>query len=419
MGLLLYNVFISLYVLGIRIASSFNEKAKKWINGRQGWEDKLLAGIYGKKKVVWFHCSSLGEFEQGRPVMETLKKVYPECTILLTFFSPSGYEIRHNYIGADHVSYLPADTQRNASVFLDIAKPELAVFVKYEFWYHYIHQLQCNKTPIILLSAAFRAGQVFFKPYGSFFREMLQNINFIFVQDKAGMELLAQIGITKNVYLGGDTRYDRVAAIARQVSPIAAIETFKEGKNILICGSTWLEDEKILAECKDVLPEEWKMIIAPHEIHTAHIQQIKQLFGDSAITYSELAANTADAAATVLIVDNIGMLSVLYSYGTIAYVGGGFNKGGIHNILEPAVFGLPVIFGPVFEKFVEAKKMTAQKLTFPVHNSAECRQLLHQLATNADWRAHLKTEINKYMNENTGATVLAITLIQKEKLLDK
>jgi 3-deoxy-D-manno-octulosonic-acid transferase len=415
--LFLYHIFLSLYSLGIRIYSLFNSKAKKWIEGRRGWDRKLSETLMPGEKRIWMHCASLGEFEQGRPLIEALKEQYAQYKIVLTFFSPSGYEACKNYANADYVFYLPMDGRHNAQKFIAHINPSLAIFVKYEFWYHYLHQLSVQKIPSILASAAFRKDQAFFKWYGGFFREMLQCFSFVFMQDNESQKLLQGIGINRNVLLSGDTRYDRVSAIAKNIKPIELIAAFKSSNKILIAGSTWPDDENILQECIASLPANWKVIIAPHEIDEGHIRKVQQLFSGTAVLFSELQANgTGDKK--VLVIDNIGMLSGLYAYGDIAYVGGGFQKGGIHNILEPAIFGLPVIFGPVYGKFVEAKELTALHYAFPVNNAAGCTSVLEKLISDKKLYDDLRNSLKGFMQQKTGATNIILNQLIKESWLE-
>lgn len=389
--------------LGIRIAALFTPKAKLWVKGRRHILQQIEDAVSGKtEKRIWMHCSSLGEFEQGRPVIEAIKKDYPGYKIVLTFFSPSGYEIRKDYEHADYVFYLPMDGAGNARRFVQLINPALAIFVKYEFWYHYLDQLKKNAIPTVLISATFRPSQVFFKPHGGIFRKMLTCFNYLFVQDDTSAKLLSTIGIKDNVIVSGDTRYDRVAEIAAAAKKYPLIEKFKEHDKLLIAGSTWPADEKLLEECLHALPDDWKLVIAPHEINGAHIKDIQDRFLTNGVLYSEMADEPA--GYKVLIVDNIGMLSSLYSYGEIAYVGGGFDKGGIHNILEPAVFGLPVFLGPIYDKFIEAKAMVSHQYAFPVSNATDFNSLLQHMIEDNPHRKILQDTIRAYVSSNTGAT---------------
>lgn len=403
MQLLLYNIFLLLYRIGVRVAALFGEKPKLWLRGRRGLLDKIAADLQGKdEKRIWVHCSSLGEFEQGRPLIEAIKAQYPAYKILLTFFSPSGYEIRKNYAGADYVYYLPMDSHRNARRFVEMVNPAMAVFVKYEFWYYYLAQLKKAEVPTILVSAAFRKGQSFFKPHGGLFRKMLRCFDYLFVQDDESKRLLETVGITENVIVAGDTRYDRVRTIAAGVRQFPLIDKFKEKDNLIIAGSTWQEDEDVLRHILPQLPEDWKLIIAPHEIDEPHIKSLLDMFAGHAVLYSDLSEEPA--GYQVLIIDNIGMLSSLYSYGEIAYVGGGFQKGGIHNVLEPAVFGLPVFFGPVYDKFVEAKALVSRMYAFPISEKEHFNSLLGKLMDDDKRRHSMRKAIQDYIAAQTGAT---------------
>jgi 3-deoxy-D-manno-octulosonic-acid transferase len=415
--LFIYNFLLLLYRLAIGIVSPFNGKARKWIEGRKGWEGKMSSVLAPHEKRIWIHCSSMGEFEQARPVVASLKSNFPAYKIAVTFFSPSGYEACKNNKDIDYAFYLPQDNKKNAQRFIEIVNPATAIFIKYEFWYHYLNQLMQRRIPTFLVSGTFRPGQVFFKWYGGLFRQMLHCFTFFFLQDTASQRLLGTIGIDKNVAVTGDTRYDRVSAIATNISPIPAVAKFKGTSKILIAGSTWPGDEEVLKDSIDVLPHRWKVIIAPHEIQKAHIKNIEELFAGKTVLFSELNDENTNIGKDILVIDNIGMLSRLYAYGDIAFIGGGFQKGGIHNILEPAVFGLPVIFGPVYEKFVEAKKMASLRLVFPVSNAAECKSILKKLAEDEHYRQELNNLIKNFMQEHLGATELIMGRIKREHWL--
>jgi 3-deoxy-D-manno-octulosonic-acid transferase len=416
LSLFFYNIFLWLYLAGINLYALFNAKAKKWVAGRKGWQQQLKNALQPNEQRIWIHASSLGEFEQGRPVIEKLKEEYPHYKIVLTFFSPSGYEIRKDYQLADYVFYLPMDGKGNAAEFVRLVNPQLAIFIKYEFWYHYLNELQRAKVPAILISAAFRKEQAFFKWYGGLFRKMLHSFRFLFVQDKLSANLLTSLGIKDNVFISGDTRYDRVAEIASNVQPIDVVEKFKGSSKILIAGSTWPDDEKVLKESLIVLPEDWKMIIAPHEIDGAHIDSIKALFGNDAVRFSEL-KNSEGNAKRVLIIDNMGMLSSLYAYGDLAFIGGGFQKGGIHNILEPAVFGLPVVFGPVYEKFVEAREMVEKGLAFPVADATSSNAIITKLTQDNTYREALQQQVKSFVAGNIGATKTIMGVLLDNSLI--
>ena len=417
MSLFFYNIFCVFYKLGIRLASPFNSKAGKWIEGRKDWEQKINKAPLAGGKKIWIHCASLGEFEQGRPLIEAIRRKYKGAKIVLTFFSPSGYEIRKDYDQADLVMYMPMDGKRTAEKFLSLVKPDLAIFVKYEFWFHYLDQLKKKQVPTLLVSAAFRQEQPFFKGRGGLFRKMLDCFTAIFVQDELSAGLLAGLGMSDRVAISGDTRYDRVNDIARSIRPLAIAETFKGNSQILIAGSTWPADEQLLKACIDHVPAGWKIILAPHEIHDAHIKQISELFGHESILYSEMAAGKSAQGKRILVVDNMGMLSSLYAYGELAYIGGGFAKGGIHNVLEPAVFGLPVLIGPEYRKFVEAVALVDAGYVFPVADADSCGIMLQHLIKDDTYRQELGDGLKKFMKEHTGATDTILNYIVTQRWL--
>lgn len=409
--LLLYNLFLCLYRAGIAITAFWNPKARAWQQGRKGQWERLRKTVPEKKPAqtrYWMHCASLGEFEQGRPVLEALKKQDANCVIVLSFFSPSGYEIRKDYEGADVVCYLPMDGPSTAKKFLDIVQPSLALFVKYEFWHYYLAELSRRSVPSILVSGAFRKSQPFFKWWGGFFRKMLSRFELLTVQDKRSEQLLQKIGLGGKVHLTGDTRYDRVAQIAAAAKDLPLIEVFKGTGKLVIAGSTWPEDERMLKEALHVLHEGWKLVLAPHEIDKAHLNAIKTLFGEHCVFYSSFQPGVE---AKVLVIDNIGILSSLYRYGEIACVGGGFARSGIHNVLEPAVFGLPVIIGPEYEKFTEAVAMVRKGFAFPVRDAGEYGRVLKDLIADNQGRNALQELIKTYVQEQTGATAKILALL--------
>jgi 3-deoxy-D-manno-octulosonic-acid transferase len=347
----LYNIGIFLYSLIIRLVSPFNQKAKLWIEGRSDVFEKLEKWRAGNSgRVVWFHAASLGEFEQGRPVIEEMKNRDPHLKVVLSFFSPSGYEIRKNYSGADLIVYLPSDSPSNAKRWVKILKPDLAVFIKYEFWANYFFQLKANSVPLIVISAIFRSDQRFFGSQKAFWKEVLDCVDHFFVQNQISFDLLKRAG-NYAVTLAGDTRYDRVIDIAKQRKDIPFVSSFIAGRKCIVGGSTYSFEEKII---QDVLKSnnEWCAVVAPHEIEESRIQKICDLYGSDCIRFSKL-ENRSSEGKRVLIIDNIGMLSSLYAYATISVIGGGFGKG-IHNTLEAAVYGIPVVFGPKYKKFEEA-----------------------------------------------------------------
>jgi 3-deoxy-D-manno-octulosonic-acid transferase len=352
----IYTIIIYIYTGIIYIFSLFNHKACLWVEGRKRWVPKLRENFKTGEKTIWFHCASLGEFEQGRPVIEMIKDTDPEIKIVLTFFSPSGYEIRKKYEFADHVLYLPADTPGNASDFLSIIKPSLAVFVKYEFWNNYITELNDRDIPLYLISGIFRPGQHFFRWYGGFFRNILKKFTHIFVQDSSSLGLLQEIGIM-NTSVAGDTRFDRVSQIAAATIDLPVIEKFRDGERLFLAGSSWKPDEEIIAGLINSDPAKMKWVFAPHEIHRSNIERLEKLFKTEVVRYSEFNENSRNAR--VLLIDNIGILSSAYRYAYIAAVGGGFGRG-IHNIMEPACWGRPVLFGPNYYRFKEADDLISR-----------------------------------------------------------
>jgi len=403
----IYSAAVRFYGLGIFAASFFNPKARLWINGRKNISGKI-ENIAKNDSVIWVHAASLGEFEQGRPVMEEIRHRFPQFKILLTFFSPSGYEIRKNYNGADYVFYLPLDTKHNASRFIALIKPAMAIFVKYEFWYHYLDQLHKNQIPVYLISGIFRPGQVFFRWYGKWFRKMPGYFEHLFVQNKESLALLHGISVT-NVTLAGDTRFDRVLQIAAATREIPIAARFKGDNVCVVAGSTWPGDESLLIRYINSCDETVKFIIAPHEIHEEHIRKIIQQCEKSFVRYSE-ATETSVQDKQVLIVDNIGLLSSLYRYGDVAYIGGGFGKG-IHNILEAATFGLPVIFGPNYAKFNEAIELKGLGGAVSVTAMDELQSLLnHWLSDKAD-RLRAGSVSKQFVHDRAGATSVIVNRI--------
>ena len=398
---LIYNFGIYLYQSAVFIASFFNQKAKKLRMGQSEALSLLKRTINPNALYIWFHAASLGEFEQGRPVMEQLKKDNPETKILLTFFSPSGYEIRKNYAGADVISYLPLDTKASARKFVKLVNPSKAVFIKYEFWPNYILELQKANVPVYSISAIFRPSQVFFKGYGSWYRNLLKSFAHIFVQDKNSLKLLADNGF-KNVSVGGDTRFDRVADLAQQAKTIPLIETFvKDANKVIVAGSTWPKDEELLVRYLKLHPD-MKLILVPHEIHQAHIMGISKLLDGKFVRYTEL--NEQNVLTTnCIVVDTIGLLSSIYRYANVAYIGGGFGVG-IHNTLEAAVWNIPVVFGPNYQKFREARELIAIGGAFSI-----ARYELLEAQFNSLLKDNKAGKIaGDYVKNNTGATDLII-----------
>jgi 3-deoxy-D-manno-octulosonic-acid transferase len=402
----LYNIGIKLYYFIVWLASFFNAKANLWIRGRK----QQNFGHFNSS--IWFHFASLGEFEQGRPILEATRERHPDKKIVVTFFSPSGYEIRKNTPLADAVYYLPLDTVKNARHFIDRINPQLVIFTKYEYWYHYFNELNKQAIPLYIISGIFRPDQIFFKWYGGLHRKILSFVTHFFLQDQQSKQLLNNIGLT-NITISGDTRFDRVWANAQQPKPVTLVNEFKSGHKIFIAGSTWPEDEKLLATLPALYPE-WKFIFAPHEISEEKINNLIGLLPEgSVIRYSELEGGGTkegqglptihNSTLKTLIIDNIGMLSSLYAYGDIAYIGGGFGVG-IHNTLEAAAFGLPVIFGPNYLKFNEARELIALKAGFSISNETQLKGITGTLITDEAFYNVTSKKISNYVQEHTGAT---------------
>ena len=369
----LYNIFIHIYILALNLISPFNKKVKTMLKGEKKCFDRLQ-NLNSEDKVAWFHCASLGEFEQGRPLIEEVKKQFPEYKILLSFYSPSGYESKKDYALADYVVYLPNDTKSNAKKFVKKVNPDLIFFIKYEFWYNYISALKGRR--LFQVSLILRQNQYFFSWYGKWFAKQLKNFEHFFVQNQQTANLLNKIGY-KNVTISGDTRFDRVMTIANNAKSFTEIEKFCEGnQKIILAGSSWLADEKIIQQAVKNL--DIKLIIAPHVVGENHINEIQQLFPE-AILYSELANN--DKKSNILIINCIGILSNLYQYCDIAYIGGGFGVG-IHNTLEAATFGKPICFGTNYHKFQEAIDLINLKAAYSISNQEELKQVLETLLNN-------------------------------------
>jgi 3-deoxy-D-manno-octulosonic-acid transferase len=407
----LYNVGILIFSALAFLVAPFNTRASLWVRGRKLWAEKIAGKIKPGDRIIWIHCASLGEFEQGRPVIEAIKKELPLFKVILTFFSPSGYEVRKNYEKADCISYLPSDTPSNAKKFIELIKPEYVIFVKYEFWNNYITEIYSRDIPLYLISGIFRPGQHFFKWYGSFFRSMLRKFEKIFVQDQRSLDLLKAIGLTK-VCLAGDTRFDRVVQIAGSAGEIKVLDQFRGDEKLFLAGSSWKQDEEIISEYVNNFPLRMKWVFAPHEIDKSNIERLEKLFNSKCVRFSEFTDSFADAR--VLIIDNIGMLSSAYRYAYIAEIGGGFGKG-IHNVLEAACWGVPVIFGPNHEKFKEAVDLKQAGGARSFQTFKEFRQILDLfLSDDKVYHASADTAV-KYVKENTGATgIIMKEICQKD-----
>ena len=395
-----YTFFIHLYSFGIFIASFFNEKAKILQSGRKK-SFRILEEKCKNKKVIWFHCASLGEYEQGKPLIQKLRSLHSDCTFLVTFFSPSGYEVKKNDKDIDIAAYLPADSPRNARRFIHTVKPVAAFFVKYEYWFNYMKKLSDNKIPFFYLSAIFRPTQYFFKPYGRWFARQLRTCTHFFVQNETSKQLLNGIGISQ-VAVTGDTRFDRVYAIAQQQAELPFAADFKGKSKLLVAGSSWQPDEQVLAEVFPKIKNNYKLLIAPHVIDKEHIAYIKNLFAEEkTLCYSEMDGKNL-AEYNVLIVDTIGLLSKLYRYADVAMIGGAFVTG-LHNTLEAAVFGIPLFFGPEYAKFQEAIELVRRGGAFSIHTSDEMTKRMAQFETDPDFYQKTCQICTDYVTENRGS----------------
>jgi len=381
------------------LVSPFNKKAKKWVGGRKNLIQKIKAEFKNpkSKKVIWMHVSSLGEFEQGRSIIEKLKQKNQDIIIVLTFFSPSGYEIRKNYKFADFIFYLPNDTPANAHKFLDIINPDVVFFVKYDIWYNYLNEIKKRKIKSYLISALFRENQIYFKSYGKWYAKILKSFDIIFVQNKKSQDLLKTININNSI-IAGDTRFDRVYEIAVKAPENKIAKEFTSNKFTIVAGSTWQPDEEKLLDLINNF-QDIKLIIAPHEIHKQNIERVKKLFAK----YNPAIYSDFKNKGNVLIIDNIGLLSSLYKYADIAYVGGGFGKN-IHNIQEPAAHGKPVIFGPNYKNFSEAVDLVAKNICFSINNSNELIKIVTNLINDKNYLQQTSAEVLKYVNKNVGST---------------
>ena len=432
----MYNIAIYIYLIGVAIGSLFNKKIKKMWRGEREAVDLLKEKVDPTAKYVWFHAASLGEFEQGRPLIEQLKATHPEYKILLTFFSPSGYEVRKNYEGADIVCYLPLDTIRNARRFLRAVHPVMAFFIKYEFWYNYLHILRHRGVPVYSVSSIFRPGQVFFKWYGRNYAKVLHCITHFFVQNEVSLQLLKGIGIDEATVVG-DTRFDRVLQIKEQAKKLPIVEAFKgingkgdackddlsenackgdlsedackdnlsengcKGCKVFVAGSSWQPDEDIFIRFFNAHPD-WKLIIAPHVIGEDHLAYILDKLQMKAVRYTQATEQSA-AEARCLIIDCFGLLSTIYRYGEIAYVGGGFGVG-IHNVPEAAVWGVPVLFGPNNKRFQEAQDLLACKGSFEVTDYDSFNTIISRLISDDKFRLQCGEASANYVKSRSGAT---------------
>jgi len=413
--LFLYNIFIRIYQGLAGLAAQFNPKIKLFVSGRKQLLEQIAADFsQEERQPVWFHCASLGEFEQGRPLMEALKAACPETRILLTFFSPSGYEVRKNYSGADYIYYLPMDTKKNAQQFIAITRPKLAIFVKYEFWYHYLNTLKQNGIPSIVVSAIFQERQAFFKWHGALQRRMLQMLHYLFVQNQSSIELLKRIGIL-NAAIAGDTRIDRALTIAHTEKSYPIVQEFKGKHKLIVAGSTWKEDETLLHDALVQLNNPAiKLLIAPHEVHKDHIAQIQELF--QAFQPALWSAQQINADNRVLIVDNIGHLAYLYRYADYTWIGGGFNKTGIHNSIEAAVYGKALTWGPVYDRYQEAIDLINNGAAYSFSDARTFANQISEWENTSEGHKKAGRAARQYIELNKGATDKILSYLKQQNI---
>ena len=406
---MLYNLAIYFYLLGVAIASIFSSKVKKMWRGERKAFDVLKAKVDPAAEYIWVHAASLGEFEQGRPIIERIRATHPEYKILLTFFSPSGYEVRKNYEGADIICYLPLDTPINALCFLRLIRPKVAFFIKYEFWYNYLHILKHRNVPTYSVSSIFRPDQIFFRWYGRHYAGVLRCFTHFFVQNEQSRQLLEKIGITE-VSITGDTRFDRVLQIKEQSKHLPIVESFVKGAtHVFVAGSSWSPDEDIFIPYYNN-KEDWRIIIAPHVISEEHLQQIEQKYGDGVVRYTKTDEQKV-SGARCLIIDCFGLLSSIYHYGNVAYVGGGFGVG-IHNVLEAAVWDIPVIFGPNNKHFQEAQALMACGGGFEISDANAFGKLVDNFAEDKHYLKYCGDKAGHYVKSQAGATEMILNEVR-------
>ena len=404
----LYNFGLRLYAGVVKLVSVKHLKAKQFTEGRRQIFARMAQQIDPKARIVWIHVASLGEFEQGRPIIERIRKEHPEYKILLTFFSPSGYEIRKNYPGADYIFYLPIDTPRNVKRFLEVAHPELAIFVKYEFWLNYLKELRRRKIRTYIVSAIFRRNSIFFKPYGGMWRQALETFDALFVQNEESKRLLAELGFD-NVVVAGDTRFDRVAEIARNAKRIDLIERFRGEERLFVAGSSWGPDEELLIRLMNDNPRV-KFLVAPHEMDEGRIARLLSEVKGGGVRFTACDEHTDLSNKQLMVLDTMGMLSSAYSYATWSYIGGGFGVG-IHNTLEAATFGLPIAFGPKYEKFKEARDLVSLGAARSIASYEELAAWLAPLRDDDALLQKVGSLSKEYTMSHQGATPLIVKTV--------
>jgi len=407
---LIYNITSELTQKLLPLSGFFSPKMKLFVEGRKKSFDLISSKLSKNDRVIWFHCASLGEFEQGRPILEEVKNSFPQHKIVLTFFSPSGYEVRKSYPLADVICYLPIDTLSNAKKFIELTHPEMAIFVKYEFWPNYLGELKRQKINTILVSGIFRQEQLFFKNYGAWMKKSLETFSHFFVQNTTSANLLKTVGF-KNVTVSGDTRFDRVADISKQDNHLSFIEQFKQNKFTVVAGSTWPEGEALLISyINHQSTENEKFIIAPHNVTPKTIDEIKKALKKEIVQFSD---QKNLETAQVFIVDTVGILTKIYSYADAAYVGGGFGTSGLHNVLEPAAFGIPILIGPNFDKFEEAKDLVQLGACQVITDQKTTNHTLSNLREDQNLRLSKGEKARKYVEEHTGATAIIVKYLKE------
>ena len=410
---LLYNFSTFITSKLILLTTFFSKKMSLFVYGRKTVFNTLKESIHPDDKTIWFHCASLGEYEQGVPIMEKTKELFPDYKLIVTFFSPSGFEVKKNSTLANTIIYLPIDTVSNAKKFIELAHPSLAIFIKYEFWPNYLFQLKEKKILTFLVSGLFRKDQIFFKPYGGFMRKVLNSFDHFFVQDETSKKLLNNINI-KETTVSGDTRFDRVSNQLLQDNNLTFISEFKQNNLCIVCGSTWPEDEAVLIDYINKASDDVKFIIAPHEINASKIESFRKNIQKQSSLFSKK-EETNISEYNVLIIDIVGLLTKIYSHADIAYIGGGMGDTGLHNILEPATFGVPIVIGNRFEKFPEAKELKELKGLFSISNAAECSEILKKLVTDKNARIESGKIAKKFIENNKGATNTTMNYIKQLK----
>jgi 3-deoxy-D-manno-octulosonic-acid transferase len=404
--LFLYNLLVQIVAFLLKIIAFFSPKIKLFVEGRTSVFESLQNKIAQNDKTIWFHAASLGEYEQGLPVIEKIKEKYPNHKIIVTFFSPSGYEVRKNNPYADITVYLPLDSKKNAKQFLDFVHPEIVFFIKYEYWPNYLNVLKKTGTPTYLISGIFRENQMFFKWYGGFYRKALDTFTYFFVQNESSKNLLLQLG-KNNVALSGDTRFDRVASILEKDNSLDFISKFKNNTLTIVVGSSWPKDESLIVDFINQTTQKVKFIIAPHNIKAEQIEALKNSISKKVVLFSEK-ENKNLADFDVFIIDTIGILTKIYSYADIAYVGGGFGNPGVHNLLEPATFGVPIVIGPNFSHFAEATALVNIGGCVSFSEKKELVAIFSNLITNESVRKEKGQICSSFVQKNKGATTIIL-----------